>query len=105
MDLGLSGKKVIMNGGSGGLGIETLTTFAGEGCDVAFCSSSEERVTSATAAIDAAGPGKVHGTVVNIAEDPEGYAAWLESAKAELCLLYTSPSPRDRTRSRMPSSA
>ena len=24
---------------------------------------------------------------------------------AELCLLYTSPSPRDRTRSRMPSSA
>ena len=29
--------------------------------------------------------------------------AYLESASA--CLLYTSPSPRDRTRSRMPSSA
>ena len=26
-------------------------------------------------------------------------------AKAKGCLLYTSPSPRDRTRSRMPSSA
>ena len=25
--------------------------------------------------------------------------------EAEICLLYTSPSPRDRTRSRMPSSA
>ena len=25
--------------------------------------------------------------------------------RASLCLLYTSPSPRDRTRSRMPSSA
>ena len=25
--------------------------------------------------------------------------------RAEICLLYTSPSPRDRTRSRMPSSA
>ena len=25
--------------------------------------------------------------------------------KEDLCLLYTSPSPRDRTRSRMPSSA
>ena len=24
---------------------------------------------------------------------------------ADICLLYTSPSPRDRTRSRMPSSA
>ena len=27
------------------------------------------------------------------------------NAKAYICLLYTSPSPRDRTRSRMPSSA
>ena len=27
------------------------------------------------------------------------------SAKSQSCLLYTSPSPRDRTRSRMPSSA
>ena len=25
--------------------------------------------------------------------------------QAQICLLYTSPSPRDRTRSRMPSSA
>ena len=36
---------------------------------------------------------------------------WLDHDKPELqllfnnCLLYTSPSPRDRTRSRMPSSA
>ena len=29
----------------------------------------------------------------------------LLAAIASLCLLYTSPSPRDRTRSRMPSSA
>ena len=29
----------------------------------------------------------------------------LQHAWAEFCLLYTSPSPRDRTRSRMPSSA
>ena len=28
-----------------------------------------------------------------------------ESARGITCLLYTSPSPRDRTRSRMPSSA
>ena len=28
-----------------------------------------------------------------------------ETAKRHYCLLYTSPSPRDRTRSRMPSSA
>ena len=28
-----------------------------------------------------------------------------EKSANEVCLLYTSPSPRDRTRSRMPSSA
>ena len=38
-----------------------------------------------------------------------GFAAWLDMSPADsdmfACLLYTSPSPRDRTRSRMPSSA
>ena len=41
------------------------------------------------------------------------YAGWQEGRKVDIsiaekyyaCLLYTSPSPRDRTRSRMPSSA
>ena len=32
-------------------------------------------------------------------------AAFITNMKSEVCLLYTSPSPRDRTRSRMPSSA
>ena len=32
-------------------------------------------------------------------------ANFFSVAKFNLCLLYTSPSPRDRTRSRMPSSA
>ena len=31
--------------------------------------------------------------------------AYLTFAERKICLLYTSPSPRDRTRSRMPSSA
>ena len=30
---------------------------------------------------------------------------WMNEGKSYICLLYTSPSPRDRTRSRMPSSA
>ena len=34
-----------------------------------------------------------------------GIGAIILSALYWLCLLYTSPSPRDRTRSRMPSSA
>ena len=34
-----------------------------------------------------------------------GNAAEMEEDNRVSCLLYTSPSPRDRTRSRMPSSA
>ena len=34
-----------------------------------------------------------------------GSAAFAQTTMAQACLLYTSPSPRDRTRSRMPSSA
>ena len=34
-----------------------------------------------------------------------GRPDFLDLAPAYACLLYTSPSPRDRTRSRMPSSA
>ena len=40
--------------------------------------------------------------------DPSGALVFYSALKKEhikVCLLYTSPSPRDRTRSRMPSSA
>jgi len=37
-------------------------------------------------------------------ESPFFHTPWRKSKK-KTCLLYTSPSPRDRTRSRMPSSA
>ena len=45
---------------------------------------------------------------VQITVDPDLGAeafAVAEHLRSETCLLYTSPSPRDRTRSRMPSSA
>ena len=37
--------------------------------------------------------------------DVNGYRILLDCGLYQGCLLYTSPSPRDRTRSRMPSSA
>ena len=37
--------------------------------------------------------------------DAESDRCTYELSDARVCLLYTSPSPRDRTRSRMPSSA
>ena len=35
----------------------------------------------------------------------EDFKEGIEAVAHKICLLYTSPSPRDRTRSRMPSSA
>ena len=47
---------------------------------------------------------------VDLTEVPEARVGspvvlWGEGLPVDDCLLYTSPSPRDRTRSRMPSSA
>ena len=52
------------------------------------------------------GLSKVSGLDWYNAEDPRpDYYRYLPSFDPNYCLLYTSPSPRDRTRSRMPSSA
>ena len=44
-------------------------------------------------------------TAGNSSQISDGAAAVLIMSRQKACLLYTSPSPRDRTRSRMPSSA
>ena len=50
-----------------------------------------------TGTIDVSYPGRYDGVVVN--------TTILDSNEHIICLLYTSPSPRDRQKSRMPSSA
>ena len=47
------------------------------------------------------------GLVTGAGEINKENADWsaLTTGQSYICLLYTSPSPRDRTRSRMPSSA
>ena len=44
------------------------------------------------------------GTIYNLS-NPVSNSSWMAYWEYYICLLYTSPSPRDRTRSRMPSSA
>ncbi len=79
MDLGLKGKKVIMNGGAHGLGLAALKIFASEGADVAFFSRDADKVTAAVAALSAFG-GKVHGEAFDMTANPDGYKAWLTNA-------------------------
>jgi len=84
MDLGLAGKKVIMNGGAHGLGLASLKLFAAEGADVAFFSRKADKIEAAKAAIEAAGPGKVFAEVFDMATGGDAYKAWLTKAAETL---------------------
>lgn len=44
MDLGLSGKTIVVTGGSSGIGLATVRAFLGEGANVAFCARGAERL-------------------------------------------------------------
>lgn len=83
MDLGLKGKKVILTGGSRGIGRASLKHFAKEGADVAFFSRNAEQVAAAAGELEAHG-GKVFGESFEVSEDMGAYGAWLEKAVSEL---------------------
>jgi NAD(P)-dependent dehydrogenase (short-subunit alcohol dehydrogenase family) len=78
MDLGLKGKRVILTGGSRGIGRASLELFAAEGADVAFFSRKAEQVEEAKASLAGHG-GKVVGEVFDFA-DAGTYRDWLSKA-------------------------
>lgn len=82
MDLGLKGKKVILTGGSRGIGRATLEIFAAEGCDVAFISRNPEQVAKAAEELSKHG-GRVFGQALDML-DHQAYVAWLKSAAEQL---------------------
>lgn len=77
MDLGLKGKKVILSGGSRGLGRAALEIFAKEGADVAFFSRDAAQVAEAKASLEKHG-GKVIADSLDMASG--GYLDWLKKA-------------------------
>ena len=74
---------------------------AGGGAKVITATASGNLATGQTVVLNA------NGTVSEVSGQSEsvGSEVVFETAQSYYCLLYTSPSPRDRTRSRMPSSA
>jgi 3-oxoacyl-[acyl-carrier protein] reductase len=83
MDLGLKGKKVILTGGSRGIGRAALEIFAAEGCDVAFFSRNGQQVEETAAALKKYGR-KVYGSAFDLNDLASGYAAWLSRAADQL---------------------
>ena len=77
-------KIAVVTGGGTGMGRELVRQLAKEGCNVAMCDVIEENMLETFDIVSKESP--------NI-------------TLSKHCLLYTSPSPRDRLLSRMPSSA
>lgn len=83
MDLGLKGKKVILPGGSRGIGRASVELFAQEGADVAFCSRNAAQVEETVKAASKHGT-KIFGEAFDMETGPEAYQAWLKKAAEKL---------------------
>jgi NAD(P)-dependent dehydrogenase (short-subunit alcohol dehydrogenase family) len=83
MDLGLRGRKVIINGGARGLGLAALKEFVAEGCDVAFFGRDPAKVEAAKAELARSGT-KVLGEAFDMSADHQAYRDWLARAADRL---------------------
>ena len=77
MDLQLTGKRVLVTGGTRGIGRAIVETFLDEGATVGFCARDPEEVASTEEVL--ATRGTVTGTVADVGDGP-ALAAWVEKA-------------------------
>ncbi len=82
MELGLSGKKVIVTGGSRGIGRAILENMAREGAVIATCARGQAQLDETLAALRAMGATAI-GSVLDV-RDSAAYSQWFESAVEEL---------------------
>lgn len=82
MDLGLSGKRAIVTGGSKGIGRRIVDLLAAEGCHVGFCARNEGDVADALTALSGS-TGKVIGGTADVTADGP-FRAWMEETAQAL---------------------
>jgi len=81
MDLGLSGKKAIITGGSKGIGRAIANLLVAEGAEVAICARNGDEVATAVAELSASG--KAIGAAVDVA-DKAALQGWITSVAEEM---------------------
>jgi 3-oxoacyl-[acyl-carrier protein] reductase len=81
MDYGLSGKNVIVTGGSKGIGREVCAIFLAEGANVEMCARNVEEIEATIKELSSLG--SIHATSVDVA-DQAALASWVDAAATRL---------------------
>ena len=89
--------------GTGGSGDASTNAYASEVATSAQTATTKANEASASAAAAATSATNAAGSEASVSADAT--TASNAASQSQTCLLYTSPSPRDRQKSRMPSSA
>jgi NAD(P)-dependent dehydrogenase (short-subunit alcohol dehydrogenase family) len=82
MDLQLSDKRVLVTGGTRGIGRAIVEGFLAEGATVGFCARDADEVSATQEALGRSGSDSVTGSVVDVG-DGDALAAWVEQAAAD----------------------
>lgn len=85
MDLGLSGKKAIVTGGTRGIGRAIAEALADEGCHVGICARDESAVVATVKALTKKGI-TATGRALDV-RDGEALKAWVEAVGHEIGVL------------------
>jgi len=96
MDLGLKGKKAILIGANGGIGRKVAHALAAEGCDVAICGRTQDKVDNVLGEIAPNG-GKTYGEALDVT-DAAAVPAFVDKAAetlggCDIFISFTSANP------------
>lgn len=92
MDLGLAGKRVVVTGGSRGIGRAIASAFLDEGAHVAICARGAETLGEAVRALGERGDVRGRPADIGKAGDPEAFVDWAATELGGLDVLVSNVS-------------